>query len=206
MQNKDNREPFGYEREIRAWMNSHPEFDFAAARSEIGGQYGVSLLSWVNRAEAAQVTLTDPKTFVPLALQGAGGQQQNLFMQRIVAMNEGEFNRYVRSWLVDNINRRNINEVVTAIKLLLANNMRPYASLRASIDSLGEFVSDENPRVFPMYLDYVAEKCERRPLFEQKARMNPAKRALLIEALARCSGSLTPALRDEVIKIGRAHV
>jgi hypothetical protein len=198
MQNKDNREPFGFEREIRAWMNSHPEYDFTR-ESEIG--YGrKSLAEWIGAAEASQISLTDPKTFVNLALQNQGGREQSLFMQKIVAMNEADFNRYVRSWLVESINRRNIQQAVNAIKLLLANRVRMFAALRASIDALGDFVSDENPAVFPLYLDYVAEKCERRPVFEQKAGMNAAKKALLISSLARCSGSLTPALREEVLK------
>jgi len=198
IQNKDNREPFGFEREVRAWMNSHPEYDFTG-ESEIGYSRK-SLVEWIGAAEASQVSLTDPKTFVNLALQGQGGREQSLFMQKIAAMTEAEFNRYVRSWLVESINRRNIQQAVTAIRLLLANRVRMFSTLRASIDALGDFVSDENPGVFPLYLDYVAENCERRPIFEQKAGMNAAKRALLISSLARCSGSLTPALREEVLK------
>lgn len=198
MQNRDNREPFGFEREIRAWMNSHPEYDFTSDDSEIG--YGrKSLLEWISKAEAAQVSLTDPKTFVNLALQNAGGANQQLYMQKIVSMTEAEFNRYIRSWLTENINRNNISGVILAINILMKNQIRPYAAFRSVIDALGDFVTT-NPQVFPLYLEYVAARCERRPVFEQKAEMNAAKKAMLISSLARCSGSLTPALREEILK------
>ena len=151
------------------------------------------------RSENALVQLTDPNTFVNLALIGGGGERQQLYIAKIVSMSEAEFNRYVRSWFVQKLNERNILQVTSAINVLMKAQIKPYAAFRSVIDALGDFAND-SPQVFPLYLEYVAERCERRPVFEQKAGMDAAKRAMLISSLARCSGSLTPALREEILK------
>ena len=199
MNNADNVQPFEYTKEIRAWIDAHPEFDYTTIPEKSIGNEGISMNNWMARSENALVQLTDPKTFVNLALIGGGGERQQLYIAKIVSMSEAEFNRYVRSWFVQKLNERNILQVTSAINVLMKVQIKPYAAFRSVIDALGDFAND-SPQVFPLYLEYVAERCERRPVFEQKAGMDAAKRAMLISSLARCSGSLTPALREEILK------
>jgi hypothetical protein len=198
MQTRQNQEPFGYEKEIKVWMDSHPEYDFDAPVLQTGHRGQISLRGWMQAALAIQMTLTDPEEFVPVGLSMAAGDRNRVVMNRIVALNERDFNRYVKKWFDEKMERQDIRGVTRAIMELKRAGIRQYAALQAVIEKLGEWAVNV-PDVLGFYMEYVREFCERIPSFENAARLDLTHKAVIISHKANCVGSLTPELRQEIL-------